>query len=164
MALTSISANMPRASWDFIGGLSVATPSPLEQSAIVAFLDRELAKIDALVDEQKRLIDLLKEKRQAVISHAVTKGLDPNATMKHSGIEWLGEVPEHWEVGTLTRIATRVVVGIAEAAVHAYVDEGIPILRSNEYSTGRIVGEMLYVTFRTSPLIEIQSVSMLAIW
>ena len=55
-----------------------------------AFLNRETAKIDALVDEQKRLIELLKEKRQAVISHAVTKGLNPNAPMKHSGIEWLG--------------------------------------------------------------------------
>ena len=68
-----------------------------EQSAIAAFLDRETAKIDALVAEQERLIELLKEKRQAVISHAVTKGLDPNAPMKDSGVEWLGEVPEHWE-------------------------------------------------------------------
>ena len=64
-------------------------PSPI-------FLDRETAKIDALVEEQQRLIALLKEKRQAVISHAVTKGLDPNAPMKDSGVEWLGEVPAHW--------------------------------------------------------------------
>ena len=70
----------------------------IEQKCIAAFLDRETAKIDALVEEQQRLIELLKEKRQAVISHAVTKGLDPNAPMKDSGIEWLGEVPAHWEV------------------------------------------------------------------
>jgi type I restriction enzyme S subunit len=63
-----------------------------------AFLDRETAKIDELVAEQRRLMELLKEKRQAVISHAVTKGLNPDAPMKPSGIEWLGEVPAHWEV------------------------------------------------------------------
>lgn len=76
-----------------------------EQTAIAAFLDRETGKIDALVEEQRRLIELLKEKRQAVISHAVTKGLDPNARMKESGIEWLGEVPEHWEVIPIRYVA-----------------------------------------------------------
>ena len=73
-----------------------------EQSAIAAFLDRETAKIDELVAEQRRLMELLKEKRQAVISHAVTRGLNPDAPLKPSGIEWLGEVPEHWDVGPLT--------------------------------------------------------------
>lgn len=73
-------------------------PGSTEQRAIAAFLDRETAKIDALVEAQRRLIELLKEKRQAVISHAVTKGLDPSAPMKDSGVEWLGEVPAHWEV------------------------------------------------------------------
>ena len=73
-------------------------PSIPEQRTIAAFLDRETAKIDELIAEQKNLIELLKEKRQAVISHAVTKGLNPDAPMKDSGIEWLGEVPEHWEV------------------------------------------------------------------
>ena len=71
-------------------------PTP-EQQAIAAFLDRETAKIDALIAEQQRLIELLKEKRQAIISHAVTKGLNTDTPMKDSGIEWLGEVPEHWE-------------------------------------------------------------------
>lgn len=84
-------------------------PLPLvpleEQSTIAAFLDHETAKIDALVEEQRRLIELLKEKRQAVISHAVTKGLNPDAPMKDSGVEWLGEVPEHWEVKRLRHAA-----------------------------------------------------------
>lgn len=80
-----------------IGKLPCTVPSLEEQTAIAAFLDRETAKIDALVAEQERLIELLKEKRQAVISHAVTKGLNPNAPMKDSGIEWLGEIPAHWE-------------------------------------------------------------------
>ena len=80
-------------------------PDIAEQTQIAAFLDRETAKIDALVAEQRRLMELLKEKRQAVISHAVTKGLNPNAPMKPSGIEWLGDVPEHWDVRKLTSIA-----------------------------------------------------------
>jgi len=75
-----------------------ALPSLPEQTAIAAFLDRQTAKIDALVAEQEKLIALLAEKRQAVISHAVTKGLNPAVPMKDSGIEWLGEVPEHWDV------------------------------------------------------------------
>jgi type I restriction enzyme, S subunit len=76
---------------------------PSEQLAIAAFLDRETAKIDMLVDEQNQLIELLKEKRQAVISHAVTKGLDPTASMKDSKVLWIGLVPEHWQVGQLKR-------------------------------------------------------------
>lgn len=80
-------------------------PPPTEQTAIAAFLDREMAQIDALVAEQERLIELLREKRQAVISHAVTKGLNPNAPMKDSGVEWLGEVPAHWE---LVRLGKRI--------------------------------------------------------
>jgi type I restriction enzyme, S subunit len=84
----------------------VPCPSLLEQSAVVAFLDRETAKIDALVVEQERLIELLKEKRLAVISHAVTKGLNPDAPMKDSGIEWLGNVPEHWKSTPIKYLAT----------------------------------------------------------
>jgi len=69
-----------------------------EQTKIAKFLDYETGRIDALIDKQQQLIELLKEKRQAVISHAVTKGLNPDAPMRDSGVEWLGEVPEHWEV------------------------------------------------------------------
>jgi len=81
-----------------LNSFDVLLPPPEEQTAIANFLDAETSKIDALVSEQRRLIELLKEKRQAVISHAVTKGLNPNAPMKDSGIEWLGDVPEHWAV------------------------------------------------------------------
>lgn len=76
----------------------VPVPTPEEQISIGEFLNHETSKIDALISEQEKLIELLKEKRQAVISHAVTKGFDPNVKMKNSGIEWLGEVPEHWEI------------------------------------------------------------------
>ena len=72
-------------------------PSINEQTAIATFLDRETFQIDALIEKKKRQIELLKEKRSALISHAVTKGLDPKAKMKDSGIEWLGEIPEEWK-------------------------------------------------------------------
>ncbi len=80
--------------------ISLKTPLPAgnEQTQIARFLDHETARIDALIEQQQRLIELLKEKRQAVISHAVTKGLDPTVPMKDSGVEWLGEVPAHWSV------------------------------------------------------------------
>ena len=84
-------------------------PSVAEQTHIAAFLDRETAKIDGLVGEQRRLMELLKEKRQAVISHAVTQGLNPHAAMKPSGIEWLGDVPTHWEVSRMANVFREVV-------------------------------------------------------
>jgi type I restriction enzyme, S subunit len=81
--------------------LPILTPPSSEQRQIADFLDRETTRIDALIAEQQRLIELLKEKRQAVISHAVTKGIDRTVPMKDSGVEWLGKVPEHWTVGSL---------------------------------------------------------------
>lgn len=97
-------AKMPRANWDFIGNCIVPVPSREEQKRIAAFLDKETTKIDTLIEKQEQLITLLQEKRQAIISHAVTRGLNPNVKMKGSGIEWLGEVPEHWEVRRLKYI------------------------------------------------------------
>lgn len=88
-----------------IENLEIALPAPSERRAIAAFLDRETAKIDALVAEQERLIELLKEKRQAVISLAVTKGLNPDAPMKDSGIEWLDTIPAHWKVVQVKHLA-----------------------------------------------------------
>ncbi len=81
-------------------------PSSLEQTQIANFLDHETAKIDSLIAKQEMLIELLKEKRQAVISHAVTKGLNPDVTMKDSGVEWLGQVPEHWKCIKIKHITT----------------------------------------------------------
>lgn len=78
--------------------IELLLPTKSEQAKIYSFLDHETAKIDNLIEKQQQLIELLKEKRQAVISHAVTKGLNPDVPMKDSGVEWLGEVPEHWNV------------------------------------------------------------------
>jgi len=103
---STFGAKMPRASWDFLCNMELATPPKTEQQTIAAFLDRETGKIDALIAEQRRLVELLAEKRQAVISHAVSKGLSPNAKMKYSGIEWLGEVPEHWEMKKIKQVSS----------------------------------------------------------
>ena len=84
---------------DTVGDIKVALPKSIEDiQNIINFLDHETAQIDTLIAKQEKLIELLKEKRQAVISHAVTKGLNPDVTMKDSGVEWLGRVPEHWEI------------------------------------------------------------------
>ena len=98
------SSSMQNLSQNDFRSVIFAVPPEKEQTQIARFLDHETARIDALITEQQRLIELLKEKRQAVISHAVTKGLDPTAPMKDSGVEWLGEVPEHWEVLSLKRV------------------------------------------------------------
>lgn len=113
-------------------------PPAIEQSAIASFLDRETGKIDALVAEQERLIALLKEKRQAVISQAVTKGLDPNVPMKASGVEWLGEVPAHWEVKRL-RFLAQVQTGIAKGKdVQGIETVRVPYLRVANVQDGFI--------------------------
>ncbi|MGY0611250.1 restriction endonuclease subunit S [Luteimonas sp. A501] len=98
---------------DELGNFPLALPEASEQDAVIAFLDRETARIDALIAEQEKLLALLAEKRQATISHAVTRSLDPNVPMKDSGIAWLGEVPAHWAVKRL-RLVAAVQTGIAK--------------------------------------------------
>ena len=93
----SVGVSYPAINASELVRLHVVAPSISEQIAIANFLDRETKKIDTLIAKQQKLIKLLQEKRQAVISHAVTKGLDPDVKMKDSGVEWLGEVPEHWD-------------------------------------------------------------------
>lgn len=97
LALRSNGTTFQELSTDSLASLRVPLPPPTEQSIIAAALDRETARIDALIAKKTRFIELLKEKRQALITHAVTKGLDPNVKMKDSGVEWIGEVPAHWE-------------------------------------------------------------------
>jgi len=115
-----------------------------EQTHIAAFLDRETAKIDALVGEQQRLIDLLKEKRQAVISHAVTKGLNPNAPKRPSGIEWLEDVPEHWQVKRLSPLSTKITNGYVGPTRDILTDDGVRYLQSLHIKGNEIRFEVPY--------------------
>lgn len=117
--------------------LDLAVPTLEEQTQIANFLDHETAQIDTLIEKQQTLIQLLKEKRQAVISHAVTKGLNPDAPMKDSGVEWLGEVPEHWTVCALKHIlATPITDGPHETPI--FLDEGVPFISAEAVSQGYI--------------------------
>lgn len=105
----------------------VALPSLDEQLAIARFLEHEITKIDSLIAKQERLIELLQEKRQAVIFHSVTKGQNPNAPMKDSGVEWLGELPAHWEVKPLKRVG-RLIAGFAFKSAD-FAMEGVRVLK-----------------------------------
>jgi type I restriction enzyme S subunit len=119
-------------------------PPEAEQTAIAAFLDRETSKIDDLVEEQRRLIGLLKEKRRAVISHAVTKGLDPKAKMKPSGAAWLGDVPDHWEVRSISSISTKITNGYVGPTREILEDDGVRYLQSLHIKGNRIVFDQPY--------------------
>ncbi|MGO3422617.1 MAG: restriction endonuclease subunit S [Pseudoalteromonas distincta] len=105
-------------------------PTSEEAESISNFLDHETAKIDTLIAKQEKLIELLKEKRQAVISHAVTKGLNPNAPMRDSGVEWLGEVPEHWR-----KIAFKQVIKTRKGVAFStsdFCDNGIRVVKASD--------------------------------
>ncbi|MCI1301311.1 restriction endonuclease subunit S [Acetobacter sp.] len=125
-----------RVSESFVRDFSIPLPPLPEQQAIASFLDRECGKIDALIAEQERLIALLAEKRQAVISHAVTKGLNPNVPMKDSGIPWIGMVPEGWEVVKLKRVGK--LKGGYAFSTDLFVESGIPVVRMSNLKRGEI--------------------------
>ena len=137
-------------------GLKTDLPPEEEQSSIASFLDRETSKIDALIAEQQRLIELLQEKRQSVISHAVTKGLNPNAPMKDSGVEWLGEVPEHWEVKPLKHLTRQISVGVVVEPSKYYDDQGtVPALRSLNIKAGEIqMDDCVYITEESNEILK----------
>jgi type I restriction enzyme S subunit len=130
--------------------LPLPLPSIEEQRAIAAFLDAETSKIDALVAEQRRLIELLKEKRQAVISHAVTKGLNPHVKMKPSGIDWLGEVPEHWELGRVKNYFQTVSGGTPNTdqreLYYADSSDGIPWIRTTDLDNDKLTQAEVFIT------------------
>jgi type I restriction enzyme S subunit len=118
--------------WDDLKNIKVALPPLVEQKILSRFLDHETAKIDALIREQERLIELLQEKRQAVISHAVTKGLDPDVPMKDSGVEWLGEVPAHWMVAKLGYYAEINTGATPDRSNPEYWNGDIPWIKTGE--------------------------------
>jgi type I restriction enzyme S subunit len=133
-------------SGDELGSLHAPLPPLPEQRAIAGFLDIEVGKIDALVEEQRRLIALLAEKRRAVISHAVTRGLNPAAPLKPSGVDWLGDIPAHWEACRL-KFFSDALIGLTYAPSDvSEVGTGTPVLRAMNVKNGIIVtDDLLFV-------------------
>ena len=131
----------------FVTNLKHPIPPLPEQRAITAFLDRETAKIDALVAKKERLIELLREKRTALISHAVTKGLAPTVPMTDSGVEWLGEIPTHWEIKRLKHMVGKIGSGkTPRGGAERYEAEGVMLLRSqNVHFGGLILTDVAYI-------------------
>jgi type I restriction enzyme S subunit len=142
-------AAQPKLTIDALANLVIAVPSTHnERKKIARFVETEVTRIDALVAEQEQLITLLKEKRQAVISHAVTKGLDPSVPMKDSGVEWLGEVPAHWALTTLARISAAKCDGPFGSGLKSdhYTESGALVVRlQNIRSFGFHGGEPAYL-------------------
>lgn len=123
VAARSVGVSYPAINASDLVNIPVPNMPLTEQLRIASFLDHETAKIDNLIEKQQQLIELLKEKRQAVISHAVTKGLNPDVPMKDSGVEWLGEVPEHWTVSTIKHISTFIGTGGTPKNSESFTDD-----------------------------------------
>jgi len=121
---------------ELLGDIQCPQPNDGECIRISAFLDHETAKIDNLIEKQQQLIELLKEKRQAVISHAVTKGLNPDVPMKDSGVEWLGEVPEHWIVSGFKKYLSSIVD--YRGKTPNKTDDGILLVTARNIKKGRL--------------------------
>ena len=116
--------------YDEMKMIKLAVPPLEEQSAIAVYLDTATAKIDAAIAQQQKMIDLLNERKQIIINRAVTKGLNPNAKMKDSGVEWIGEVPEHWEVRKLKHMFSRIADGTHFSP--QTTDEGYPYITATD--------------------------------
>ncbi|MCZ8065115.1 MAG: restriction endonuclease subunit S [Microcystis sp.] len=127
LIILSSGGGQPNINQEKIRSIKIPAPPLPEQQKIAEFLDQETSKIDKLITKKERLIELLKEKRTALISHAVTKGLNPDVPMKDSGVEWLGEIPEHWEVKRLKFLTRQIIDGTHFTPTYAV--EGVPFLR-----------------------------------
>ena len=128
---------------DEVNNLMVPIPSSNEQTSIASFLDRKTSQIDDLIAKKKRLVELLDEEKTAIINQAVTKGLDPNCPMKDSGIPWIGEIPEHWEVKKLKYVAN-IKYGLGEPPKQK--ENGLPLIRATNVERGKIVEkDMIFV-------------------
>ena len=137
----SVGVSYPAINSSDLVNITIPSIEYAEQVKIANFLDHETAKIDSLIAKQEKLIELLKEKRQAVISYAVTKGLNPDVAMKDSGVEWLGKVPEHWVVAQLKFNMLDIQTGPFGSQLHAedYIEDGIPLINPAHMINGVLV-------------------------
>ncbi|ULB45797.1 restriction endonuclease subunit S [Limnospira fusiformis KN01] len=128
-------STMQHLTWNAFGNFPVLLPPMPEQKAIAHYLDKETAKIDQLIEAKKRLLELLDEKRRALITHAVTRGLNPDVPMRDSGVEWIGEIPKNWEILPLRRILKKMDYGISESVGS---EGNIAVLRMGDIDEGEI--------------------------
>jgi type I restriction enzyme S subunit len=134
-------STMQHLTWNAFGSFPVLLPPIPEQKIIAHYLDQETTKIDELIKAKKRLLELLDEKRRALITHAVTRGLNPDVPMRDSGIEWIGEIPKHWSVQRLKTVSRSLQIGPFGSQLHAedYIDDGIPVINPVHLVDGKIV-------------------------
>ena len=154
---SSYGAKMPRAGWNFVGACGLPVPPLAEQLVITSHLERETAKIDDLICKKRALIEKLREKRSALISRIVTRGLPPDAAravgldpepkLRPSGFEWVGEVPGHWDIVRLRFVSPHITVGIVVEPSKYYEDEGVPCLRSLNVRPNELVAsDLVYIS------------------
>ena len=137
---------MPRADWQFIGSMEQPLPPLHEQAAIVRYLDHADRRIRRYVDAKRKLIALLEEEKQAIINHAVTRGLDPNVRLKPSGVEWLGDVPEHWVIPRLRNLGDALIGLTYDPQNVVHGDDGMLVLRASNILDGQLVyGDNVFV-------------------
>jgi type I restriction enzyme S subunit len=134
---SQIQATIQNVSAEKYDNFALPLPPLPGQQSIASFLDRETGQIDTLIDKKQRIVELLKEKRTALISRAVTKGLNPKGRMKPSGVEWLGEVPEHWEVSRFRRLVKSIQNGTSSTQVDE-IQDMIPVTRIETISKGKV--------------------------
>jgi type I restriction enzyme S subunit len=137
----TVGMGIPHVDGDYLKDSKILLPPLPEQTQIVSYLDRKTALIDSLIDKTERKIELLKEKRIALINQAVTKGLDPNVPMKDSGVEWIGEIPEHWERKKIKHLSKVISKGTTPSTIsRELIDEGnIKYLKSENIVNNRVV-------------------------
>ena len=140
-SLYSTSTALPSMTQTDLGNNPVAFPPLIEQQAITTYLDEKCGEINRAIDVQKKKIDLLNEMKQTIITDAVTKGLDSNATMKDSGVEWIGKIPEHWEVRRLKTLCKSIRNGYVGPTRDLYQEFGIPYIQSVHIKDGNILFE-----------------------
>lgn len=141
-------AKMPRVSSDFIRNLEYYLPPLCEQTAIAAYLDEQTTKIDALIAEKQTQVENLRAYRTSLITEIVTRGLNPDAPLRHSGIDWLGDIPQHWEMSALKYLTSKIGSGITpRGGSEVYLDKGVLFIRSqNVYPDGLHLDDPKYIS------------------
>jgi type I restriction enzyme, S subunit len=135
---STFGSKMPRVSPDFINEIKITLPPLPEQTAIAKYLDRKTAEIDELIADKKRLLELYEEEKTAIINQAVTKGINPDVKMKDSGIEWLGEIPEHWDINKLSKVVSKITNGYVGPVREVMQSDGIPYIQGIHIKNGTV--------------------------